>query len=335
MKNNTRKKGSRQEGKSKIETCTGKKKGNKTVRKPIKKHISPKTYKRICDCANWIEMVSDKGAENMKIHRANFCKNRFCPMCAWRQACKDAMKISVLMEYLKEEHGMCFIFVTFTAPNVKADALTNEITRFNKAFYKMVEREIIEVMNHGYIRKLEITYNAERDDYHPHFHVVFAVRKSYFTGRTYISQEKWLNEWRDVMQDESITQVHVQRVKGKENVKDENGNTLRSAVDEIAKYFGKDSEYTQSQEIFDVFYTTLRGRQIITYNLKFKDANKLYKDGKLDKYKDRDMTEYFYMLLYRWHEDEDQYNEMSKRELTEAEKKAINFQALDETEVSE
>ena len=38
----------------------------------------------------------------------------------------------------------------------------------------------------GYIRKLEVTYNSDMssksyDTYHPHFHVVIAVNKSYFT----------------------------------------------------------------------------------------------------------------------------------------------------------
>ena len=34
-------------------------------------------------------------------------------------------------------------------------------------------------------RKLEITYNKERDDYHPHFHVLITVNKSYFTDKDY------------------------------------------------------------------------------------------------------------------------------------------------------
>ncbi|RMH95205.1 replication protein, partial [Stutzerimonas nitrititolerans] len=63
----------------------------------------------------------------------------------------------------------------------------------------------------GYVRKLEITYNKERDDYHPHFHVLIAVNKSYFTDkRYYISQKEWLELWRDVTGISEITQVQVQ-----------------------------------------------------------------------------------------------------------------------------
>lgn len=48
----------------------------------------------------------------------------------------------------------------------------------------------------GYTRKLEITYNEERDDYHTHFHVLIAVNKSYFNQATqYISRDRWLELW--------------------------------------------------------------------------------------------------------------------------------------------
>ena len=42
----------------------------------------------------------------------------------------------------------------------------------------------------GYVRKLEITYNKERDDYNPHFHVLIAVNKSYFTDKNYYINQK-------------------------------------------------------------------------------------------------------------------------------------------------
>ncbi|MDE9983016.1 protein rep, partial [Staphylococcus pseudintermedius] len=70
----------------------------------------------------------------------------------------------------------------------------------------------------GYVRKLEITYNKKRDDYNPHFHVLIAVNKSYFTDkRYYINQKKWLELWRSATKDESITQVHVQKIKQNNN----------------------------------------------------------------------------------------------------------------------
>ena len=32
-------------------------------------------------------------------------------------------------------------------------------------------------MNVGYIRKLELTYNKDRNDYNPHYHLLICVKK--------------------------------------------------------------------------------------------------------------------------------------------------------------
>jgi len=335
-----------------------KKPRNQEAATKVAKHLSPSGYERFRDCASWIEFYADREIKKTKVSRANFCKNRFCPMCAWRQAKKDALKISTLMKYVEQEHKKAFIFVTFTAPNVKAGDLKAEITRYNKAFYKMIERKIFRKVNKGYIRKLEITYNKEPiithemwhgskrhkpmaeyfkskglkigdsnpnyDTYHTHFHVVFAVNPSYFSDRTYIKQETWLSEWRDVMGDPNITQVDVRRVKrGKEG----------KEINELAKYAAKDSDYTQSQEVFDVFYLALKGRQVTTFNGLFKDAVKLYKAGELDKYKPIDDTEYVWYLLYNWGLGE--YVEKERRKLTEEERREINKALPNEAETAE
>lgn len=290
-----------------------KKMRNQVVATFTEKHVPEKTQKRISECGNWMEFITDYEEDKRKLYQANFCKNRFCPMCAWRSAQKDALKISVLIDYLEAEHGKAFIFVTLTAPNVLGSDLPAEIDRYNDAFKKLTKRKEIEKINQGYIRKLEITYNKERDDYHPHFHCVFAVNKSYFTSRDYVKQDKWLELWRDVMNEPSITQVDVRRVK-KSNGVDERDK----AINEVAKYAAKDEDYTVSQNVFDMFYNALKGRQILTFNGLFKEANKKYKAHELDHYINVDTTEYFYVLFYRWAVDK--YEERKRRELTEIEK---------------
>ncbi|MDD3002214.1 MAG: protein rep, partial [Candidatus Riflebacteria bacterium] len=63
-------------------------------------------------------MLADATLEKKKLHKGSFCGNRFCPMCAWRKARKDALKISVIMKWLEAEYDKAFVFVTLTAPNV-------------------------------------------------------------------------------------------------------------------------------------------------------------------------------------------------------------------------
>jgi plasmid rolling circle replication initiator protein Rep len=289
---------------------------NQEVFKYADKRLPPKSSKRFFECGLWIESLANEEFSKMKVQQANFCKNRFCPICVFRNARKDAMKIDILMKYLKIECSSDFIFVTFTAPNVKGENLKDEITRYNLAFKNLVKRDAVMAMNKGYIRKLEVTYNKERNDYHPHFHVIFAVNSSYFISRDYIKQSNWLNLWRDVMNDSTITQVDVRRVKHEKD------------AFEIAAYAAKDSDYTISQEVFDTFYDALKGRQILTYNGLFTEANKKYKAKELDHYKTIDTTKYVYLLLYHWGGSE--YIEKWRREITEEEYKVLKKDSLDE-----
>ena len=263
---------------------------------------------------------------------------------------KDTLKISVLMQYLKEEKNQEFIFLTLTTQNVAGEELNSEIKKFNKAFDKLTRRiEFINSIN-GYVRKLEVTYSKEKyitkemykhrkeyyqnrnlkvgdisptyNTYNPHFHVVLSVNKSYFTDtKIKISKARWLELWQEVTKDNRITQVHVQKAK----------NDTSKQVYEIAKYSAKDSDYMISEEVFKTFYDALKGKQLIVFGGNFNDANNLYKKNKLDKYKETDTTEYVYMVAYQWQKGD--YQEYIKRELTEEEKKKFNYNYKEDTEV--
>src|SRR5699024_8541674 len=106
-------------------------------------------------------------------------KNRVDPMCAWNKSRKDDLALSVMTNYLKQEEKKEIIFLTLTAKNVEADEQNEEIKHYNQSFQRLMQRKEVKQIVKGYARKLEITYNEERDDYHPHFHVLIAVDKNY------------------------------------------------------------------------------------------------------------------------------------------------------------
>ncbi|MED2720517.1 protein rep, partial [Bacillus thuringiensis] len=277
------------------------------------------------------------------------------PICAWRKAGKDAVKIATMMEAIKIEEKKEFLFLTLTTPNIKADMVKSEIDRFNKAFNKLFKRRNIQRSIKGYIRKLEMTYDKERfiteemynnnkkrkayydsrglkvddhnpnyDTYNPHFHVLLCVDKNYFKRKElYIKQEEWLEMWREVTDMPEITQVHIQKV---ELIREGN------AVAEVAKYSAKDYEMSVSQDVFDVFYLALKGRQLIVYGGLLKDYAKKYEDGELDKYKSTDKNEYYYRLIAMWNKDLMKF-EQEYQELTESEKQEYNGHLIDEMEV--
>lgn len=284
-------------------------------------HMSESNLFNIFNCGSFISFFANETFEKKKVNKSNFCKNRFCPLCAWRKAKKDSLKISILLKYIQEELGYEFIFLTLTAPNVAGSILNDEIKKYNKSFKNLMQLKEVKKITKGYVRKLEVTYNQERNDYHPHFHVMIAVNRSYFKSRDYIKKKQWLELWKECMGDSSITQVDVRKM----DTSDSN------AIAEIAKYGAKDADYMVSQEVFDVFYKALKGKQLLTYSGVFKEALKLFNDGELDKYKELDLTEYVYALEYQWRGKA--YAMMEKRLLTDEEKSLINKQLIEELEV--
>ncbi len=304
-----------------MEKYTEKKQRNQVFQKFIKRHIGENQMDLVEDCNTFLSFVADKTLEKQKLYKANSCKNRFCPVCAWRKARKDALGLSLMMQYIKQQEKKEFIFLTLTTPNVMSDELENEIKRYNNSFRKLIKRKKVGSVIKGYVRKLEITYNKKRDDYNPHFHVLIAVNKSYFTDkRYYISQQEWLDLWRDVTGISEITQVQVQKIRQNNN----------KELYEMAKYSGKDSDYLINQKVFDAFYKSLKGKQVLVYSELFKEAKKKLKNGDLDYLKEIDPTEYIYQIFYIWKQKE--YLASELYDLTEQEKREINHKMIDEIE---
>ena len=89
----------------------------------------------------------------------------------------------------------------------------------------------------GYIRAMEVTYNQEKDTYHPHIHCIFAVKAQYFT-HGYIKKSEWQYIWGECCKTEYEPIVKVQTIK----------NSTSKAVAEVAKYPVKMDELANYQD---------------------------------------------------------------------------------------
>ena len=117
-----------------MEKYTEKKQRNQVFQKFIKRHIGENQMDLVEDCNTFLSFVADKTLEKQKLYKANSCKNRFCPVCAWRKARKDALGLSLMMQYIKQQEKKEFIFLTLTTPNVQNEQLEDEIKHYNKSF---------------------------------------------------------------------------------------------------------------------------------------------------------------------------------------------------------
>lgn len=202
---------------------------------------------RVLGCGDFLQFaheIDNSGtiSPEGKLHHANFCKDRLCPMCAWRRSYKIFGQVSQIMELIGREYK--FLFLTLTVPNCTGEALSDTLNRLNSGFYALSRYKAVQKVLKGSFRALEVTYNRKTNMYHPHIHAVLAVPKGYATSRDYIQRDTWLELWKKAYKDDSITQVDIRVAKNKHSGQEENASDfLGSAVAEICKYAVKSDDF--------------------------------------------------------------------------------------------
>lgn len=227
---------------------------------------------RLKECGNFIKFQSSEDKTKFILAGGNFCNNRFCPFCSWLKAKRTAFELLELIKVVEYTEKLAFIFITLTVPNVPKESLREEIENFNISFNRLWKTKEFKAFNKGFIRKLEITYNEERNDYHPHFHLVVAVNKSYFKSRNYMSKRRLLELWQRATRNPNITQVDIKPCRM---------NTIKQVM-ELATYSAKQGDLYSSKEVFDGFYEGLYRKKLLVYNGIFKEYKKKIDTGEVD-----------------------------------------------------
>lgn len=334
-------------GKEVLGKYSEKKSLNRKAGDYLEKHLSVPSIARIDSCHDFMRFLTTEKLDKRRLELANSCGNRFCPICTWKTARKDAIKLSIMSQAIAVKEKQEFIFLTLTSPNVSEENLHAEIDKFNKAISKLFRRKNVAKAIKGYVRKLEVTTDQEKyitdelfsrkenyfkarglavgdanpqyNTYNPHVHIILSVKNSYFTDKNYyISQAEWLEMWRSCMQDDRITQVDVRKVR-------KGQKSIEGAILEVAKYTAKSSDLYHSERVFDTYYGALKGRQLLVYSGTFKDYAKKYENGLLDEFKQADDTLYTHLLRSVWRSSN---YENTIRELTEQEFQNYNERAL-------
>ena len=287
------------------------------------KHFSEKTLQRIHDCGNFIQSVLTADESTGKVVKANRCMNRFCPICLATRSRKQGFALGVILETLRENYDYKFLFLTLTVPNVPGHELIKELQKQYESLKRFIQRKQFKNISKGYVRKTEITYNPNRNDFHPHIHMLIAVDENYFTRENYVKQETWLEIWKKCKRDDSITQVHIKKA---------NEESFR----ELAKYEAKDLEYLNyGEEVFDVFFKALKGRKTLTFNGCFQEHKKLFELGEFDNYIEKDDNYYELTSFHSYENHFKKYKHLETREMTKEELEDFNDMGIMDEEILE
>ncbi len=270
---------------------------NMTAAPWMEKFLSDESFDRFVHCGDYLVMLEDEKREQRKLLHGFYCKQRLCSACAWRKAVKTAQCVSAISQALVAR-GKVMLMVTLTVPNVPGDKLRETIQHLGKSWRRLMHWEKYKCWRDN-IRKVEVTYNQRRNDYHPHLHLIVYVNKGYFKGSSYISQKQLLEDWREVTGQLEITQVDLRRCRDK-------GHT--NAVLEVSKYTVKASDYLVSESVFDIMYMSLKQIRLLTYSGECSGLRDAYQAGELSEFEETDLTVYTYRVVYIWQRCADVYD---------------------------
>ena len=201
----------------------------------------------VSECGNFLIFGKYQKA-GLKLHRANFCKDRLCPNCNWRRSLRTFSKLTKIIkskEFIETKYRS--LFLTLTVKNCEVTELHKTIDNLLYSFEKFLKIKEIKNINKGYFRALEIKFNKETG-FHPHLHVIVCVNSSYFTDPTsYLSQAKFTEFWKQALNVNDYNPVIDIR-----KVKDSGG------IAEVSKYAVKvDNELFDNIDIETLFHLRL------------------------------------------------------------------------------
>ena len=220
---------------------------------------------RLRDCSTFLQFkIYQDGTK--KLNSMNSCHVRLCPICSWRRSLKTYSNIRKVTEYLHDKEQRQFVFVTLTVENCQGEDLSRTLDMMFQAFNRFNQLKDFKKAFTGFYRALEITRNSNPlsknyGTYHPHFHCVFSVKKSYFTSRYYLSQQTLAELWQQSLRVNYLPVVDVRKVRG----------SLAKSCAEVAKYSVKTNDiivpddWNITCETAELLDRALERRRLISY----------------------------------------------------------------------
>lgn len=220
---------------------------------------------KISECGTYISFKQNIHTDKVTIDKANFCKARICPICAWRSSLKEysymKQTVSLLEAQAKAKNiKYNYLFLTLTLKNCSNIELDDTITTLTTGFKHLLRKKKVKSIARGYYRNIEITYNKRVDTYHPHIHAILVVPSTYFK-KEYITKAEWQGLWKDVLKVDYIPQIDIQRVDMASN---------DNAVAELSKYTVKfknllTNNYYKNIEVVETLHYSMLSRRLKSY----------------------------------------------------------------------
>ena len=220
-----------------------------------------KKYVRVKDCGTFLEFKQFENGQ-VFLSGANFCKDRLCPACAKRRSLKVFGQLSKVLNDLKQ-YNYKYLFVTLTLKNCRRCDLDCTLELLSKGFIKFTKTKYFRnKVFWGAFRSTEITRNKEQDTFHPHLHLLVAVKQNYFSinNKNYMKKEDLVKVWRKCLNIDYDPICDIRAVKNEEKVSFEVSKYITKGSD----FLYKDDERT-TDELVELLSVALHSKRFISY----------------------------------------------------------------------
>lgn len=256
------------------------------------KNINLITDSRLFDlehCADTL-LFAENAEGKKKLKSANFCRLRLCPMCQWRRSLKMFGQVQTITDkILERDKSTRFLFATFTVKNVDAENLETCINILNNKFLYLVSRnktfapaKKLKQNLLGYLKAVEVTYNTKDKTYHPHLHVIFAVKSTFFKNKqNYMTKKEWIELWQQALGVDYKPQTDIRAIK----------TNTGKAIAEVAKYPVKTAPILslpddEAVEVLKTLTLSLNKKRFVAYGGIFKTVKQELKLADIETDKD-------------------------------------------------
>ena len=246
----------------------------------------------------------------LKIDQFSSCCLRFCSCCTWRRAIKFSTITYKTIKQAQQEMKLRFLFLTLTVKNPPMEDLKETVRHMQKAFRRMSQTVKWKNSILGYCRVLEVTQprkNAyQMGNIHPHFHVLLAVKSTYFNSKSgkYLTKNDYAGMWQKALGVDYIPVCDVRICKAKGDKQAE-----IAAIAELIKYPIKDTDLElMNWQKFKLLDEQMRGIRSINYGGILKDANKAIDDESLDiEAEDLELWQRIERVIMKYHTGQKRY----------------------------
>lgn len=216
---------------------------------------------RVAHCGDFLEFaIYDTG--EVHLHNSNFCRERLCPMCAWRRSLKVYFQVSKVMDRFQSLYpDYSPIFLTLTVKNVSGQFLASALDDMFSAWRRFItdKRSVLRNIFPAWFRSLEVTRNPSDGTYHPHFHVILFAKKTYFSSQEYLTTRDFVRLWRAALGVPYNPVCFVEAV-----------NIGPAALAEVSKYAVKDTDYISDDihtmdDVVSILSVALKGRRLYAF----------------------------------------------------------------------